>query len=292
MLHGLSWFNLDYSFIKEEGEHLMWIAVVPACNEEKSIPLVINNLLGAEVDCIVIVANGCVDQTCTSASSFAKNIPFFHILNYKDPLGIDVPRAIGALFSLKLNPTGIVFVDGDMRGPIISTLKELISGVENGLDMALTNCYPFVSLRSDLATMVLNERELLNRKIGLFNKLGLASPSHGPHAVSNRFLQTVDLEALAIPPLSMAIAAKNQLSIGVSSAISHEKLGSESRDSLHATMIAETIIGDCRQALEYLEGTPLKEVLLNKKDLMGYRSLRRFDLLHEYKQTLNINLRE
>lgn len=266
----------------------MWIAIVPAYNEASSITCVINNLKKIQIDLIVVIANGCTDNTCLILYNSCKNYPI-HLLTFPFPLGVDIPRAIGVAFAKKLNPTGILFVDGDMKGDIAVPLSQLKESIHKGLDMALTNCYPYVYLRSELATSVLKNREHLNRNLKIFNKIGLANPCHGPHAISARFLMKVPSLVIAIPPLALAFASKNELSIGVGTAIPHILLGSDNRGTLHGNLIAKTIIGDCLQALSYAENLSLRTVINNNEYAMGYRTLRRFDILKNYLDKYGIN---
>lgn len=255
----------------------MWIAVVPACNEALSISTVINTIFQTQINLLLLIANGCTDQTCQEALQAAKGRPM-KILFFPQALGIDVPKAVGAAYALKYKPQGIIFVDGDMKGSLHPVLLDLINAVENGLDLALTNCYPFIQQRSDLANQVLQAREALNRRLGLIDKLGVSTPSHGPHAFSSALLQNINLASLAIPPKALAQAALSQAQIGVGAVIPHNLLGSEQRSPLHSEKIAETIIGDCQEALELLDppfpcssGLDIKQI--------GYRNDRRFDIL-------------
>lgn len=266
----------------------MWIAVVPAYNEASSIAHVINNLKKIKIDLIVIVANGCSDNTCLVVYNTCKNSPL-HLLTFPQPLGVDIPRAIGVAFAKKFNPTGVLFVDGDMKGNIAAPLGQLKESIQKGLDMSLTNCYPYIYLRSELATSVLKTRENLNRKLNLFNTIGLANPCHGPHAISARFLLEIPSLVVAIPPLALAMASQKKLSINVGSAIPHFLLGSNNRSTLHGNLIAKTIIGDCLQALSYVDSSSLHAVVNNNDYFMGYRPLRRFDILKNYLDKYGIN---
>lgn len=256
----------------------MRIAVVPAHNEAESIPHVISTLQKINIDWIVLVANGCTDTTCEQALRCAKE-NILHLLAFPEELGFDLPRAIGAAYARQFEPAVLLFIDGDMKGDISYVLLNLIGGVQKGLDMALTNCYPYIYQRSELALDVIKERETLNRRLGLFNIIGLASPSHGPHAISGSFLRAVPDKIFAIPPLSLAYAAINGFKVGVAAAIPHKLLGSHFRSNEHAALIAQTIIGDCRQALAYVNGKPLETVIDSKEGPIGYRLGRRFDLI-------------
>lgn len=263
----------------------MWTAIVPAYNEEKSISQVIHSLNLADIKDIIIVANGCTDLTLELAIRHKENARLY-IVEFPEPLGVDMPRAVGAVVAKKMNPVGAIFVDGDMKGNIAYNLISLKQGIEKGTDMALTNCYPYIQYRSKLAKSVLKEREALNRKLGIFDKLGLATPSHGPHAISGKLLRALPPETIAIPPLSLAFAVLNFFEVGVTASISHQLLGSHARNNEHASQIAETIIGDCRQALNYCSYRSLEKTLLYSDNADGYRTKRRFDLLDNFLKTL------
>ncbi len=263
----------------------MWITIIPAQNEGDSIEKVLQSLYPCNFHCIILVANGCSDFTEKKALAAAgKNK--LEILSFPEPLGIDVPRAIGAAYAKKYHPRGLVFVDGDMTGEITSPIREILKGLERGLDLALTNCYPYFYRCSDLAESVKKYRKAVNKKLNLYKKIGLATPSHGPHAISAHLLSQIPHEVLAIPPLVLAFAAVNNFKIDVATTVPHELLGSKIRSTEHADNIAATIIGDCKQALAYLAGTPLPDVLAYPENLSGYRKQRRFDLLQDFLNTL------
>lgn len=263
----------------------MWTAVVPAYNEAPSISRVVKSLIESDIRHIILVANGCTDNTCELARQASTDI-VLEILEFPQPLGFDVPRAVGAAYAKRHNPRGIVFIDGDMKGDISSVIVSLKAGIERGLDLALCNCYPVGLQHFELASRVLKEREDFNRTIGLSGELGSATPSHGPHAVSSRFLTLVKPIYLAIPPLALAEAVTCRLAVGVSASIPHDLLGSQNRSDEHGILIAETIIGDCRQALSYLQGQSSGLFLQEGEPNAGYRPLRRFDLLEAYLEKL------
>lgn len=261
----------------------MWIAVVPAYNEDLSIGSVIKNIFQTPVSLILLVANGCTDRTCEEAVLAANGRPL-KILFFSQALGMDIPKAVGAAYALKFKPQGVIFVDGDMKGPIQPVLLELITTVENGLDLALTDCYPFIHQHSDLANQVLIARENLNRQINLYGKLGVSIPSHGPHAISSTLLQKLNLRYLAVPPKALVQAVLNQAEIGVGATIPHARLGSSQRSPWHSEKIAETIIGDCQEALELLNPDSPESYTTSIKG-MGYRNSRRFDILERILET-------
>jgi hypothetical protein len=262
----------------------MFATVIPAKNEEKSILAVLTTVLRLPINYIILVINGCTDRTLELTRSIGD--PRIHILYFSDPLGIDIPRAIGALYAHHLGVQGALFIDGDMSGDIFQNLVSLLAAIQSGIDVALTNCYPYITHRQKLANLVLKFRAKLNRELDLFKSLGLSTPTHGPHALSQRALQLLPPEALAIPPLSLCWAKKSQLFIRVATSIPHEAMHSPRKHRSHARLIAETIIGDCLMGLTLIEDKPLTRSL-GKHELLGYHPERRFDLLQQWVQSLN-----
>lgn len=261
----------------------MFATIVPARNEEKSIMAALTTILRLPISHIIIVLNGCTDRTFELVRSIPDNR--IHILYFSEPLGIDIPRAIGALYARHLGVKGALFVDGDMSGDIYENLIKLLSSLESGIDVALTNCYPYISHRQKLANLVLRFRAKLNRELDLFKGLGLSTPTHGPHALSERALHILPPEAIAIPPLSLYWAKKNSLVIKVVTSIPHEALHSPRKHRRHARLIAETIIGDCLMGLSLLKNEPPSRSQ-GKHNLLGYHPERRFDLLQYWEQSL------
>ena len=263
----------------------MFAAIIPAKNEEKSILAVMTTVLRLPVDDIILVLNGCTDRTL----ELARSIPDtrIHILFFSDPLGIDIPRAVGALYASHIGADGALFVDGDMSGDIYQSLLNLITTVNSGVDVALTNCYPYITNRQKLASLVLKFRSRLNRELDLFKDLGLATPTHGPHALSLRALESIPSEAIAIPPLTLFWAKQLELRIKVAASIPHERLHSPRKQRRHARLIAETIIGDCLMGIALSQNRCLTRTL-GKHELLGYHPERRFDLLWNWEHALQV----
>jgi glycosyltransferase involved in cell wall biosynthesis len=260
----------------------MLAVVMPVKNEEKRLKKTIETLLSIPSDLIIPVINGSSDNSCSIIRQVGS--AWIQPLYFKEPLGIDVPRAIGAKAALDKGATAVLFLDGDMSGNIAKNLTELISTVyENQADMVLTNCYPgnYMARLSNLASDVLNARVRLNREIGLEEIIGAASPSHGPHAVSRRFLLSVPLRDIAIPPVSLGLASKCGLSVCVGTAIPHNNLGSPGKDYAHSDLIAETIIGDCIEALHVYKNEK-RQRLSGSVEYLGYHPQRRWDLLDRF----------
>ena len=246
-------------------------AVIPACNEEAGITNVLDNLARLNaVDVIIPVLNGCTDHTRQRALAHA-TASKLALIEYPLPLGIDVPRSWGAACALKLHADAGLFVDGALQGDFAGCLRELLQEVnQHDCDLALTNCYPYIGYRSETAKLVTRYREQLNRKLGLFPTIGLATPSHGPHCVSRRLLETVGTDCLSIPPLMLTKAAQAKLNIRVASRLTSTQWASRQRGDIHNQKIADTIIGDCIAARQYFCHQPITRIE-NGVQYLGYR---------------------
>jgi glycosyltransferase involved in cell wall biosynthesis len=251
--------------------------VIPAYNEETGIISVLDNLAMLNTALKIIpVLNGCTDNTRQNilTHSFVTSSPIhLAMMEYPLPLGIDVPRRWGAHCAYAMDADAVLFVDGDMTGCYADCLHQLVEAVlHHKCDLALVNCYPYIGYRSEIAKVVLYYREKLNRTLRLFSTIGLATPSHGPHCVSQRLIETIGTECFVTPPLMLAKAAKAHLQIQVVSTLNNNQWQSAQRGDIHNEKIAETIIGDCIAALEYLEGKPITRSD-GKKVYLGYKSL-------------------
>ena len=253
----------------------MIVAVIPAKNEAENIRGTLNNLRNLPIDRIIPVLNGCTDDTKGVILNHPLNRKVL-LLEYANPLGVDVPRVLGAKKAYEIGARAVLFLDGDMQGDLTIPLFKLIKAVVNEeCDLALTNCYPYIGYRSAVAQKVLSYREQLNRTLNVFTKLGLATPSHGPHCVSKRLLETIDIDSLAIPPLAMAMAVEKRLNIRVATCLNDDQWASAQRGDKHNQLIADTIIGDCIQAMQY----HLKQPMDRSADgqvYLGYHPWRHF----------------
>lgn len=235
----------------------MLAVVIPAYNEEYCIGQVLNNLCSLPIKWLIPVLNGCQDNTL----DIVLNHPLSQklaLIHYPLPLGIDIPRAVGAKCALQLGAEEILFVDGDLSGNFSDCLSLLYQAVySQQCDLALTNCYPYIDYRSQTAKLVLRYREQLNRTLGIFSKIGLATPSHGPHCLSAKLLNAIGSECLATPPLLLAKTVEYNFSVQVAATLEDEQWHSRQRGNLHNQKIADTIIGDCIEAREYFTKQPI-----------------------------------
>ena len=254
----------------------MKAAVIPAKNEAEGIGKVLANIKIWKPDLIVVVANGCTDATIDEA--LAAGPRNTHIIEFSEPLGIDVPRAVGAKYAYELGAETIVFIDGDMSGNLSRAIIDLLAGTASGTDLALINCYPYITRRLKLTERMLDFRKLLNFELGLLNSLGVASPCHGPHAISRNLINKIGFTPLAIPPLELAMAKTEGCRIAVHSALPHVYLSSKIRANAHSRLVAETIIGDCIEGIRFNRGEK-RNRCWEGIEYDGYNSQRRWDLL-------------
>lgn len=258
----------------------MNIAVVPAKNEEGRIGKVLTTLGDTPLDRIVVVVNGSHDHTLSEV--LALNMPKVKVLYFEMSLGIDVPRALGAYVAYKEGATAVVFVDGDMIGKIQGVVMQLVDAVIfQKADLALTDCYPQFPYGNKFANQMLCYRKLLNQKLGLYPEFKVATPSHGPHAVSRRLMEKADFRDFAVPPMILALAVKHHLNIAMPAALNQVHFGSRVRDYYHAKKIVDTVIGDTIEALNFFDDRPRTRRYLFK-DFQGYHPERRFDILDKF----------
>jgi len=260
----------------------MFAAVIPVKNEAKSLKQVVFNLAANSLDLIIPVLNGCTDNSLSVLEGV--NCPTLAQLCFQEPLGIDIPRAVGALAARRLNAEGVIFVDGDMTGANSAVLGQLLNAVrQKGVDLALTDCYPpyIYHHLSPQASCLLAIRRKLNKSLGLMDNIGSATPSHGPHAVSGYLLRMVKPNDFAVPPLLLAKAAHQGMKIGLEAELPHLLLGSPIRSSDHAQRIMETIIGDYLAALQMQNDSPGSRYFAGH-EYIGYHAQRRFDLLNAF----------
>lgn len=255
----------------------MIYTIVPASNEEKSIGNTLRMIAKTKTDKILVILNGCTDNSLEVIGEIEDER--IEIIYFNKPLGLDVPRAIGAFFAYLDGGSSFIFVDGDMSGNISANIDKIIFDVTyNGVDMALTNCYLYDIKENSIAKKLLAYRKQFNIELGIYNTIGYSIPSHGPHGVSKRLLDRIGIKSLAIPPVALSKAVMNNLNIKISTYIPNNALESTTKDEFHAKQIVRTIIGDCIEALHIYRGMPPRRGF-DDINFLGYHKNRRFDIL-------------
>jgi glycosyltransferase involved in cell wall biosynthesis len=260
-------------------------AVIPARNVGKRIAVAVKNVRQAGIDKIVVVVNGCQDDTLEVVRRLKDE--HMTVIAFRTPLGFDVPRAVGAAYAYQKGAQHVLFYDGDLIGHHRHELTRLAEdAVRFDIDLALTDTYGTAHRMEVSKNPLLWLRSSLSRKLGLWLRIGLSNPSHGPHVVSRRLLRDIPLLDLAIPPLVLTHAKLLGLRIDALANIPQARLGSAHKGPVHVEKIRETIIGDLLEAHCLFEGRPrTREYRGHLFD--GYHSERRFDLLKRFAYSLS-----
>ncbi|KEO83141.1 glycosyltransferase family 2 protein [Tumebacillus flagellatus] len=260
-------------------------AVIPARNEASRIASAVRNVRLAGARQIVVVVNGCHDGTREVVKGLQGDD--LTVITFREALGVDIPRAIGAAYAYSRGAERVLFYDGDLIGHHRDELAKLVESAQKfNVDLALTDTYGTVHDAADARDTLIRLRYDLNLKLGLAGRLGLSNPAHGPHVVSRRLLRDVPLSSLGKPPLLLAEAARLGLRIDTLARIPHARLGSAHKGPTHYERIRETIIGDLLEALCLVQG---RKSVREYRGLVfdGYNSERRFDLLYRFAAALN-----
>lgn len=222
--------------------------IVPAMDEADTLPGVLMELKRLQPDQIIVVVNGSKDHTAHVAESHGAKV-----INYSQPLGNDVGRAIGALNG---EADIYLFTDGDI---VIKAEDYLpfIQDVENGIDMAI-NSIDWIT-KVEKADIISQSRFFLNaiqerRDLRAENILTI------PHAFSRKGLEMIGKSELSNPVLANTIAIDKKLQISVPHTI--DVLGMNKMRTNHLPKPGEVIgeamqrmHGDFIEALDYLIDT-------------------------------------
>ncbi|MDA2623307.1 glycosyltransferase [Bacillus cereus] len=172
--------------------------IIPAQNEESTIEQVIREARKIEPLEIIVIVNGSTDNTANIAKKLGATV-----IVYKDALGHDVGRAIGAMGA---KGDILLFLDGDIMLPA-KDLHPFSQAIADGFDIALNDLNPYLSRYFPLHIVTLFKYALnlaCDRK-----DLGIGSFTAVPHAISREFLNDVGWDALICPSVVQVKAALN-----------------------------------------------------------------------------------
>ncbi|NOU71816.1 glycosyltransferase [Paenibacillus sp. LMG 31458] len=188
---------------------------------------------------IIVVANGSRDGSDRLAKKMGARV-----ITFKDPLGHDVGRSVGAKAAVG---NILLFLDGDIIFTA-SSMKRLVRAVKNGVDVAL-NKYNG-SLEKKKVHSVVLAKYTLNHILSLQHLKG-ASLTAIPHALSRRAVMKIGAENLAVPPKAQAIAANEGLMI---EAVHYFDVGKTNPRKRRGPKdpLKELIIGDHLEAIRYV----------------------------------------
>jgi glycosyltransferase involved in cell wall biosynthesis len=245
-------------------DRLSAAAIVSVRNEENTIAEVIHELKQLPLEEIIVVINGSTDGSYHVVS----RIDGVVIVQFPEPLGHDVGRAVGARVA---KSDILLFVDGDI--PISAgKLAPFLGAVHRGADLALNDITPLLGpfSRWDDVSRV---KAFLNRSLGRAD-LGAASMTAVPHAISRRALETIGARTLVVPPKAQAVAMRSGLRVELCRGVdvvnrNKRRESNEGRDNLVARMIVGDHIEALREAMNS-GGTRLGMVdSVRRRDTIG-----------------------
>lgn len=214
--------------------------VVTACNEEKSIGRLLDELNKLPLLERIVVLNGCSDNTFAEVKSRGGVL----LAHFPQRLGHDVGRSIGASLA---SGDAVLFVDGDMAVPA-AELAAFLYEQENGTDVVLNDITrdlpPFG--KQDEVTRC---KQFLNLALGRPD-LGSSSLTAVPHVLSRTAIDTIGRAALAVPPKAQALAILKGLKVSApcyTDVISRNRLRSSNTGA--GNHVARLIIGDHAEAI-------------------------------------------
>ncbi|MBE3552168.1 MAG: glycosyltransferase [Kyrpidia tusciae] len=227
------------------------LSIVPAYNEAGRIVRALRILRASGADPVIVIANGCRDGTEWRVRSFGD--PRVEVLVWPHPLGIDIPRAVGAAVALAREVPHALWYDGDWIGDVRHELRPFIRKVEHfDVDLALWDLG--VDQFPDPALNHLWNK--LKKSLPFGNRLEGVHPSLGPVALSARLLRAVPLSDVAKPPTLLAHAARLGLRVEVLARCPLARLASAHRVNGHRRAVLEAVTGDTMEALCILNNRP------------------------------------
>jgi len=215
--------------------------ILPASNEAVRITDNITRLRKWQaVKEVIVVANGCTDHTASLARNAGATV-----LEYKESLGHDVGRAIGAKAA---SGRYLLFVDADISWGI-AELRPFIWALRRGVDVAL-NQYPRPAQKQYFHRTAVAKRALnwiLNRP-----DLRASSLTAVPHAIRRSTAKRIGLATLATPPVALAKAVLQGFSVETAGFVNvSARSRARSRNATeYSTM--ELILGDHVEAIAHV----------------------------------------
>lgn len=215
--------------------------IVPAHNAASRLRQTLQRLTSwRAVREIIVVANGCTDNTVAIAKRARCTV-----IEYVNSIGHDTGRVIGASHA-----TGdiLLFLDADIVWQV-GELRPFVQGIHNGADIVL-NAYPFATSRFYHHPTAVAKRAL---NIALNHcHLKASSLTAVPHAIRRSALETIGIDALAVPPVAMARAVEGGLKVERGPYINVRTRNRWRKPSAFSYSVRDMIIGDHMEAFQYL----------------------------------------
>jgi len=172
--------------------------IIPVQNEEKLIEDIIKEARKIEPVEIIVVINGSTDKTEEIALKNGATV-----IVYKEELGNDTGRAVGAYFS---KGDILLFIDGDFVIPA-NDLYPYARAVQHGVDLALNDLEHYLSYRFPFH-IVTACKYAINLACGR-KDLGVGSVVAVPHAFSKKCVDEIGFDTLTSPVCSQVKAILN-----------------------------------------------------------------------------------
>lgn len=274
-------------------------AVIPARDVSRSIANVLRQAYRAGVTHVVVVINGCTDDTLSQTKHALLHLPMeSRVLQFITALGPDVPRAIGTYEALRAfrELDWFLYVDGDWSGGFGPMLAENISqATQTGADMQFSKRNDNMTQPSDtwhttgfpparLDYCVWDQAFL--HDLASFAQI---APSETPLTVHRKVFRRLSPYWLYHPGMWFAMAVEQSrrgLTLGVSETWMGKWTGNPSPTPQHARATADTLIGDALEGTRVLQRQKphriFRGVLFD-----GYDSMRRRDVLKKWQSQLH-----
>jgi hypothetical protein len=215
-------------------------AIVSVMNEEKTIVEVLKQLNRLPLDELIIIVNGSTDETLEKVRMHSHAL----IVNYPDPLGHDIGRAIGAKLS---NADILLFLDGDFVVQAES-LVPFIADIDKGSDLALNDISSYLPRFSKWDSVTVMKR-FLNVALSRPD-LNANSLTAVPHAISRNTLLQIGCSELMVPPKAQVNALLAGLVVTAPGSINVVSVN-KVREHNHGrnNSVSRMIVGDHVEAL-------------------------------------------
>ncbi|HHT7228068.1 TPA: glycosyltransferase family 2 protein [Bacillus cereus] len=220
-------------------------AIIPVSEERTTIRSVIKEVKKAEVDEVIVVANGADSETLEQAK--LENVI---VLEFPKPLGHNVARAIGAMHA---TADICLFVDGDFA-IAAEKLVPFLRAIEAGNDVALNDLQKLLDMfhPADPISMGKYFVNLAAKRPDLWNN----SLTAVPHAMHKKVIEKIGYESLIIPPLAQVKAILENFSITAIEfvdVIKTNRIRPEQHGFVNGRIPAfDRIFGDQIEAIAYL----------------------------------------
>ncbi|WP_238996757.1 glycosyltransferase family 2 protein [Paenibacillus pinistramenti] len=212
--------------------------IIPVMNERRTLQRVIREAGKVHPQSeIIVIANGCTDGSARLARRLG-----VHVYEYPEPLGHDVPRAVGARMA---KGEVLLFIDGDMIVPA-EDLRLFVRHILSGGDIALNSYSGPVHSRQ--THPVVSAKHTLNMLLERPDLKG-ASLTAVPHALSRRAAEMLGADLLSNPPLALAQAVLKGIEVTPVHEVNAGRLNRSRRRAGQDDLLIPLLVGDHMEAI-------------------------------------------